>query len=96
MLLPDILHADIVDYEGERDGAGRVCPEARGVFVGAYPWGARTGFSFVWVRTPAWGRPYIPFRISKKTQPLGVTKCCKLYSSINSSGIWYVWTRKLS
>ena len=55
--------------------------------VGAYPWGVRTDVSFTWVRTPDWGRPYIPFRILKKTQPLGVTNCCKLYSCMNSSGI---------
>ena len=35
MLLPDILHAEIVDHEVKRDGAGRVCPEARGVFGGS-------------------------------------------------------------
>ena len=35
MLLPDIIHAKIVDHEGERDGAGRVCPEPRGVFGGS-------------------------------------------------------------
>ena len=61
--------------------------------VGAYPWGARMDVSFAWAKTPAWGRPYTPFRISKKTQLSGVTNCCKLYSCMNSSGICDVWTR---
>ena len=97
MLLPDILHSEIVKHEGERNEAGRVCPEARGVFGGSVSVGGEDGcFFFAWARTPAWGRPYIPFRISKKTQPLGVTNCCKLYSCMNSSGICDVWTRKFS
>ena len=31
MLLPYILHSKTVDHEGERNGAGRVCSETRGV-----------------------------------------------------------------
>ena len=35
MLLPDILHAEIVNHKGKRNGAGQVCPETRGVFGGS-------------------------------------------------------------
>ena len=35
MLLPDILHAEIVDHEGKRDGEDQVFPEAQGVFGGS-------------------------------------------------------------
>ena len=35
MLLPDILHSEVVDHEGERNGVGGVCPETRGVFGGS-------------------------------------------------------------
>ena len=97
MLLPDILHAKFVDHKGKRNGAGGVCPETRGIFGGSvYVGGASTDVSFVWSRTPAWGRPYIPFRISKNTHPSVVTYCCKLYSRMNSSGICDVWTSRFS
>ena len=43
MLLPDIIHAKIVDHEGERDGAGRVCTEAQGVFGGSVSVGGKDG-----------------------------------------------------
>ena len=86
-LLPDILQSEVVNYEGERDGAGRVRSDARGVFGGSVSVGVRTDVSLAWVRTPAWGRPYIPFRVSNKTQPSGVTNCCKLYACMNYSGI---------
>ena len=32
VLIPNILHAEVVNHEGERNGAGGVCPETRGVF----------------------------------------------------------------
>ena len=77
---------------------GRVeCVQRPEVFlVGAYLWGARTDVSFAGARTPAWGRRYTPFRISKNTQLSGVTYCCKLYSCMNCSGICYVCKRKFS
>ena len=43
MLLPDILHAKVVDHEGERDGAGRVRPEARGILSGSVSVGGEDG-----------------------------------------------------
>ena len=43
MLLPDILHAKVVDHEGEHDGAGRVRPEAWGVFGGSVSVGGKDG-----------------------------------------------------
>ena len=46
MFLPDILHAEIVDHEGKRDGAGLVCPEARGVFGGSVSVGSEDGCQF--------------------------------------------------
>ena len=92
MLLPDIIHAKIIDHEGERDGTGRFFPEARAFLVGAYPWGARTDVSFVWARTPAWGRPYIPFRISKKTQGLWKKSTCPIAFDlvVDDFGVNYV------
>ena len=44
MLLPDILHAEVVDHEGERDGAGRVFPDTRGVFGGSVSVGGEDGY----------------------------------------------------
>ena len=32
VLLLGILHVEVVNHEGERNGAGGVCPETRGVF----------------------------------------------------------------
>ena len=94
MLLPDILHSEIA----RANAMGWVeCVQRPGVFLaGAYPWLASMDVSFAWARTPAWGRPYIPFRILKNTQPSGVTYCYKLYSCMNSSGICDVWTRRFS
>ena len=46
MLLPDILHAKIVDHKGKRNGAGRVCPETRGIFGGIVSVGGEDGFQF--------------------------------------------------
>ena len=43
VLLPDILQAKIFDHEGERNGAGRVCPETRGVFGGSVSVGGEDG-----------------------------------------------------
>ena len=50
--------------------------------------GARMEVKFWWARTPAWGRPYIPLRISKNTHPSGVTKSSKLYMLMNCFGIF--------
>ena len=41
VLLPEILHAKVVNHEGKRNGAGQVCPEARDVFGGSLPVGGR-------------------------------------------------------
>ena len=35
ILLPDILHSEIVNHEGEHNGVGRVCPDTQGVFGGS-------------------------------------------------------------
>ena len=46
MLLSDILHAEIVYHEGKHNGAGRVCPETRGVFGRSISVGGKDGFQF--------------------------------------------------
>ena len=43
VLLPDILHAKIANHEGEHNGAGRVCPETRGVLGGGIYMGGEDG-----------------------------------------------------
>ena len=88
VLLPDVLYSEVVDDESKCDWTGGVRPEAGVFLVGAYPWGARMEVNFWLARTPAWGRPYIPLRISKKTHPSGVIKSSKLYMSMNCFGIF--------
>ena len=96
VILPDILHAKVVDHKGKHNGAGGVCPETRGVFGRSVSMGGEDGCLFCVGEDAGLGGPYIPFRISKNTQPSGVTYCCKLYSCMNSSGICDVWTRIFS
>ena len=42
-LLPDILHSKVVNYEGERNGAGQVRPEGWVVFRGSVSVGGEDG-----------------------------------------------------